>query len=973
VAGEVGVAPWLKQQPSGADGYGIPFTGIFRVSIAKILKEADEAMTSVGRRHSKATATPATERSVAEAAQAHLAAIVEASGDAIISLTMDGVIETWNQGAARLYGYSAEEAVGKPVLALLARDPAEREAKLANMLAGSEPEQTECQDVRKDGSPLDVSVTGSLIRDPRGRVIGIARIARDVTERTRAEAARARLAAIVDSSAEAIIRMTTDGVIETWNPSAVSMYGYSVEEAVGRNALALLARDPVEREAMLAKVVAVSEPARADCQDVRRDGSLLEVAVTDSPILDPKGRVIGIARIARDVTIRVEAESATRRAEAEVAAGRDQALEASRMKSAFLANMSHEIRTPLNGVIGMADLLLDSQLDQEQRENARLLRGAGETLVAVVNDILDFSKIEAGALRLEYVDFDLIDTVEDACDLIAESAREKEVELTMHLAPELPDIVRGDATRVRQVITNLLSNAIKFTSVGEIRVTLRMMPSSDDRTRLHFEVADTGIGIDKSRLEQMFTPFVQADDSTTRRFGGSGLGLAIVKQLVEMMGGEVGAESVLGEGSRFWFTVALARAELPNHRDEQHTTLAGIRLLAVDDNATNRRLIEQLGRQWEMEVTAVSCAREALEQLREAAARQEPFQCAALDLHMPDTNGIQLARAIFLDETFPSPALVMLTSTADDRREAHEAGIDVYMTKPVRRTRLFNALAEAIGIKIRRAQAPVEDDVHAASSPMILVAEDNDVNQILAIRMLQRRGYRVEAVGDGRQAVEALDRRRYAAVLMDCQMPEQDGYDATSELRLREPGGRHTPVIAMTAHALSGDREKCLASGMDDYLAKPLKPEELDRVLRRWAPRTTKGSDGGTPPPEAPHDHAPATDGPLDPAGIRRLRSALGSTAALRPPVELFGAQAPELLADIRRAIAAGDTETVRGDAHKLKGGCLTLAATRMAGLCGELELGDDSLEGAAALVDQIEGAFEEAHAALLAQVSSSP
>ena len=928
-------------------------------------------MTPVGRRSPTATTTPAAERASAEATRAHLAAIVEASGDAIISLTMDGSIDTWNRSAERLYGYSAEEAVGQNALALLARDPTERERKLAKMFAGSEPEQTEFQDVCKDGSLIDVSVTGSLIRGPRGEVVGVARIARDVTERTSADAARARLVAIVDSSAEAIIRMTTDGVIETWNPSAERLYGYSVEQAVGRNAFALLACDRPEREAMLANVVALSEPARADCQDVRKDGSLLNVAVTDSPILDPKGRVIGIARIARDITTRVESESATRKAEAEVTAGRYQALEASRMKSAFLANMSHEIRTPLNGVIGMADLLLDSRLDQEQRENVRLLRGAGETLVAVVNDILDFSKIEAGALRLEYVDFDLIEAVEDACDLIADPAREKKVELTMHLAPELPDIVRGDATRLRQVITNLLSNAIKFTSAGEISVTLRTIPSSDDRTRVHFEVADTGIGIDASRLEKMFTPFIQADDSMTRRFGGSGLGLAIVKQLVEMMGGEVGADSVLGEGSLFWFTVALERAKTPHRSDERYTTLAGTRLLAVDDNATNRRLIEQLGRRWDMHVTAVCDAAEALTQLREAAARQEPFECAALDLHMPGANGIQLARAIFHDQTFPTPALVMLTSTADDRREAQEAGIDIYMTKPVRRTRLFNALAEAIGIRIRREQAPVEDDTHAASSPMILVAEDNDVNRILAIRMLQRRGYRVEAVADGRQAVQALDRRHYAAVLMDCQMPEQDGYDATSEIRLREWADRHTPVIAMTAHALNGDREKCLASGMDDYLAKPLKPDELDRVLRRWAPRTIEAADRRALVAGMRPDDAPAAIGPLDPAGIKRLGDELGSIEALKLPIELFATQTPELLADMRRAIAIGDAETVRGSAHKLKGGCMSLAATRMAGLCGELELrlGADSTTEATALVDRIEGAFEEALAALLAEV----
>jgi two-component system, sensor histidine kinase and response regulator len=487
-------------------------------------------------------------------------------------------------------------------------------------------------------------------------------------------------------------------------------------------------------------------------------------------------------------------------------------------------------------------------------------------------------------------------------------------------------------------------------------------------------VADTGIGIDESRLGQMFTPFIQADDSTTRRFGGSGLGLAIVKQLVEMMGGEVGAESVLGEGSSFWFTVSLERAEAPDRSDDQDTALAGTRLLAVDDNATNRRLIAQLGRGWDMNVTAVSGAREALAQLREAAARQEPFQCVALDMHMPETNGIQLAETIGRDKIFPTPALVMLTSTADDRREAHDAGIDVYMTKPVRRNRLFDALVEAMGMRTRREYVPAEDDRGAASAPLILIAEDNEVNQILAIRMLERRGYRAEAVGDGRQAVEAIERRRYAAVLMDCQMPELSGYDATSELRLSERDGDRTPVIAMTAHALRGDREKCLASGMDDYLAKPIVPEELDRVLRRWAPRTITGSGGGAPAVEVAPDGAPAIEGPLDWAAVERLRSELGSTAALRRPVELFGTHTPELLADLRRAIEAGDAGVVRRKAHKLKGGCMALAATHMAQLCRELETGagDGSLQGATALVDQIEGAFEEAHAALCDCLSSN-
>jgi CheY-like chemotaxis protein len=329
-----------------------------------------------------------------------------------------------------------------------------------------------------------------------------------------------------------------------------------------------------------------------------------------------------------------------------------------------------------------------------------------------------------------------------------------------------------------------------------------------------------------------------------------------------------------------------------------------------------------------------------------------------------------LAQAIYRDNTFPTPALLMLTSTYGDRRSAREAGIDVYMTKPVRRSRLRNALAEALGIQTRREHVPSGREVGAAagSSPLILIVEDNDVNQILAVRMLERRGYASEVVGDGRQALEALGRRSYAAVLMDCQMPELNGYDATSELRQVEPAGNHTPVIAMTAHALRGDREKCLASGMDDYLAKPLRPEELDRILRSWAPRTANGSGAGAPTPEATPDW-PAPESPLDAAGIELLRSEFGSTGTLATLVELFGAQTPELLARMRTAIDGGDAGSVKQASHKLKGGCLTLAANRMADLCRGLEIIADrgSLEGAAEAVDRLEVAFKETYGALQA------
>ncbi len=784
-------------------------------------------------------------------------------------------------------------------------------------------------------------------------------------------AERARVAAIVESSGDAIMSLTTDGVIEGWNPSAQRLYGYHAEEAVGKDLLALLARDPGEREATLTSAAAGNGPVQSECQDIRKDGSILQVCETNTPIRDSKGRVIGFARIARDLTTRARAQEAMQKADAVAAAALADALEASRMKSSFLANMSHEIRTPLNGVIGMAELLLDSHLNAEQRENARLLKAAGETLVTVVNDVLDFSKIEAGAMRLEYTDFDLVEAVEDVCDLMGEAARAKDIELTMELDPALPTSVRGDTARVREIVANLISNAMKFTSKGEICVSLQLMPSSDALSQVRFEVSDTGIGIEKSKLGKLFEPFVQADDSTTRQFGGTGLGLAIVKQLVDMMGGEVGVTSVLGEGSRFWFTLVFEPSETPEEPYDE-PALAGIRLLAVDDNETNRRLITQLGNRWDMHVTAVAGGAEALVQLREAGAAGKPFDCATLDMHMPSMDGIELADAIGCDETFKTPALVMLASTMEQRRAARKSGIAVYMTKPIRRTRLQRALIEALGLQTRRLQAPSEVQGAAASgrSPVILVADDNDINQLVAVRMLERRGYRVRAVADGRQALDALQRHSYAAILMDCQMPELDGYDATRELRSRESSDAHTPVIAMTAHALASDRAKCLAAGMDDYIAKPINTVQLERVLSRWAPTTVRESlvagsrEGGESKPRGPHAGAAL----LEPTGASRLLSELGSAEALAALVEVFATKTPELLTDMRLAVERGDGASVKDIAHKLRGSCLSLSAVRMAEICAELQTqANVSLDGAAALLDELHDAFEETHDALLA------
>jgi two-component system sensor histidine kinase/response regulator len=799
---------------------------------------------------------------------------------------------------------------------------------------------------RPDGAERWISALARPYHDSDGesRMVGVNT---DVTDQREAERKLAEAARFFELSGDMVCTAGLDGYFKLLNERWGQTLGWTTGELLARPFAEFVHPDDLQRTTEELARLGERPSTIAFINRYRTRGGGWRWLEWNAAGASEEGLIHASAR---DVTARIEAEAAIRRAEAEVAKARDEALEASAMKSAFLANMSHEIRTPLNGVLGMSDLLLDSQLDREQREQVRLLKSAGETLVAVVNDILDFSKLEAGAMLLESVELDLLEAVEDACDLIAESMQRREVEVTVDLDPELPETVRGDGLRLRQVITNLLSNAVKFTSEGEIRISLRAIESHETATNVRFEVSDTGIGIDQDRLEQMFEPFIQEDGSTTRRFGGTGLGLAIVKQLVELMDGEVGVTSVRGHGSTFWFTLPLEHGA-PRPRIEDEPALEGTRLLVVDDNETNRRLLIQLARRWKIAADAVPNGAQALSLLREAAAADEPFDCAALDMHMPGMDGIELAREIHRDTSFPTPALVMLTSTPDQRRDARRAGIDVHMTKPVRRSRLQSALAEALGIKTTRNRRAAQ---HAAgnreeASPLILVVDDNDINQLLAVSMLERRGYRTETASDGRQALAKLEHQTYAAILMDCQMPELNGYDATQEFRRREQRGSRTPVIAFTANALRGDREKCLGAGMDDYIAKPLNPDDLDRALQRWAPKPTASPDGD------PATHHHPDNSPLDPDAFQNFLTESGAAAAA--VIKMFGKQTPELLAQMRVAIQAGDAATLREKAHRLKGSCLALAATQMAARCKELEnrAREGSTDGAIPLVNQIE------------------
>ncbi len=899
--------------------------------------------------------------------------IFESLEDLYYQTDAQGILRVLSPSVSRLGGWKAEELVGRPATDVY-EDPQDREDLMALLRKEKYVKDYEVRLKKKDGSFLQVSVGAKLLFDDEGRFSGVAGVLRDISERKETEAvllrAKQEWERTFNSVMDLVAIIDPEHRIVRANRAMAEWLGVTPDECVGLSCFEKVHGSSLA-PAFCSQVETLSD-GQEHVADVHEERTGRDLFITTTPLRDEDGRMIGTVHVARDVTERKRAVErirlTNRRLKEAMARANEMALAAegaNRAKSEFLANMSHEIRTPMNGIIGMTGLLLETELTAEQREYAEIVRRSSEVLLSLVNDILDFSKIEARKIELEILDFDLPTTMEDTVELFGPKAHEKGLELVCHIDAGVPSFLRGDPGRLSQIISNLVGNAVKFTEAGEI--TVQVSAAGEDRGRplIRFEVRDTGIGIGSDGLQVLFSPFTQGDGSTTRRFGGTGLGLSISKQLVELMGGRIGVESDEGRGSTFWFTLPLERRA--NGEKPSLTPFDGAiaKILVVDDNRTSRLLATTLLRSWGCAVAEAADGPAGLSELREAARNGIPYRAALLDVQMPGMDGETLAARIKEDPEIAATHLVMMTSLG---RRPTVDGLLGSLSKPIRRAQLYATLAPAF----RRGQMPISPEnpeKHTAPGPLhpgrILVVEDNAVNQIVAVKILEKLGCRADVAGDGSEAIAVLRRIPYDLVLMDCQMPQMDGFEATLRIRSGEagPDRERIPIIAMTARAMQGDREQCLASGMNDYVPKPVDSILLAQVLERWL------TDGADPRPnEAAAIPTGADDSKVAVFDGKALDDRLmGDAELIGEIVDLFLEDTPRRIEVLKRLAAEGDLEGAGREAHSIKGAAAGISGEALKMAASEVEKAwlEGDAERMVAMAPAIEIRFDELRQAL--------
>jgi PAS domain S-box-containing protein len=853
----------------------------------------------------------------------------------------------------RMTGYSAEQWASQADLFVRLLHPDDRDRVLReheHTRTTGEPLRTEYRLIAADGRVVWIRDEAVIVSKRKEGPRLLQGFLVDITERKTAEQAlrdseaelsrrKAYYKELHQLSPVAIVTLDMEERVVSWNPAAEKLFGYARGEAVDRllDDLLFPTEDLKQESRAVQRQVDEEGLAHVIARRARKDGALVDVEILTVPLV-VDGERTGHLVLYHDIS--------------ELQRAREDAETATQAKSAFLATMSHEIRTPMNAVIGMGELLLDTELTEEQRQFAEVIRTSGDALLRIIDDILDFSKIEAGKLELEQHAVEVRACVESALDLVAVRASEKDIELGCLVDDDVPAAVLGDSTRLRQALGNLLANAVKFTDVGEVVVAIAAEDLGGDARRLRFSVRDTGIGIPAERMHRLFESFSQVDASTTRRYGGTGLGLAISKRLAEMMGGTLWAESEEMKGSTFHFEIvarAAAAPALPS-RLAGEPQVAGKRLLVVDDNATNREILRRLAESWGMLVDVVERPMEALDRVR----RGEPFDAAVLDMQMPEMDGLGLAREIRRHRDERELPLLLLTSVGHLAEARGAKEFSAQLTKPVKSSQLYDALVSLFSAGVVPDSVPGDDgdgSKSAAAALRLLVAEDNAVNRQLALALLAKLGYQADVAQNGLEALDALERKTYDVVLMDVQMPELDGLEATRRIRDRFRSTDGPTIIAMTANAMEGDRDACLAAGMDDYLAKPIRVDELSAALARCRPVRARET--------------------LDQSALDALASSLGGggegRSAVGELVDTFLDDAPTLMATLHGAVERGDAEAARRAAHSLKSNGATFGAEPFAELCRELEARtrEGELDAAPGLLARAEEEWERVREAL--------